>query len=98
MPHSSAMSTLSGSWCAICAKMLLLFDGMRKHVSFEETLRKSPLVEWRLTWKFDAPATIAWHHFGQQAARVSLMVKHRQGYRWGIGGFLCTGLVATRMG
>ena len=82
------MSTLSGSSCVICAKMLLLFDGMQKHVSFEETLRKSPLAEWRLTWKFDTPATVSWHEFSQQAARVSLMVKHRRGYSWGIGSFM----------
>ncbi|KAH7176062.1 hypothetical protein EDB81DRAFT_874878 [Dactylonectria macrodidyma] len=79
---------MSGSSCMICAKTLLLFDGMQKHVSFEETVRKSPLAEWRLTWKFDTPATVSWHQFSQQAARVSLMVKHRRGYSWGIGSFM----------
>ncbi|KAK3984502.1 heterokaryon incompatibility protein-domain-containing protein [Cladorrhinum sp. PSN332] len=88
MPHSLAMSMLSGSPCVICAKLLLLFDGMQKHVSFEETLRRSPLVEWRLTCKFEAPPTVSWHRFSQQAARVSFMVKHKGGYSWGIGSFM----------
>lgn len=88
MPHSPTMSMLSGPWCVICAKMLLLFQGMQKHVSFEETLRMSPLSEWRLTWKFDSPETVSWHHFSKQAAHVSLMVKHKNGYSWGIGSFV----------
>lgn len=88
MPHSSPMSSLSGASCVICAKMLLLFDGMQKHVSFEASLRETPLGEWHLTWKFDAPATVSWHHFSQQAARVSLMVRHRRGYSWGIGEYV----------
>ncbi|KAK0701936.1 heterokaryon incompatibility protein-domain-containing protein [Lasiosphaeria miniovina] len=84
------MSTLSGSvsFCVICAKTLLLFDGMQKHVSFEETLRTSLLADWRLTWKFETPATVSWHQFSKQAARVALMVKHKRGYSWGIGSFM----------
>lgn len=88
MVHSQDMSTMSGSSCVICTKALLLFDGMQKHVSFEETLRTSPLAEWCLTWEFHTPEVASWHQFSKQAARVSLMVKHRRGYSWGIGSFM----------
>ncbi|KAH7241402.1 hypothetical protein BKA59DRAFT_203133 [Fusarium tricinctum] len=53
MSHSSSMSQLSRTPCVICAKTLLLFDAMRRHVSFEHSLRESPFREWSLTWKFD---------------------------------------------
>lgn len=85
VPHCSSMSSLSGASCVICAKTLLLFDGMQKHVSFEPSLRETPLSEWALTWKFDPPATVTWHHYSRQAAGVALMVRHKGGYAWGIG-------------
>lgn len=85
MPHLPSMASLSKNTCVICARLELLFNGMRQHVSFEPTLRQSPSQEWHLTWKLDAPATISWHAFHKQAARVSFMVKHKRGYSWGIG-------------
>jgi len=90
MPHSSSMSRLSpsegsGIPCVVCTKILLLFDGMRRHPSFEDSLRDSPFREWRLSWKFEPPGLASWHEYSAEAARVSLTARHKRGYNWGIG-------------
>ena len=92
MMHSSSMACLSAAGCVVCAKMLLLFDGVKKHVSFEETLRKTHAWEWNLKWTVSRPSSYK-KEFTNEAAQVHLFIRHRRGYGWGMGEFFFSSLV-----
>ncbi|KAE9372590.1 HET-domain-containing protein [Stipitochalara longipes BDJ] len=91
IPHSSSIpetsqksvdSPKNASTCVICIKTLILFEDARAHVSFEQTLRKTPCKDWSLTWRITAPEPK-----GRDEVDVRLSVDHKGGYGWGIGGF-----------
>ena len=86
MMHSSSMACLSAAACVVCAKMLLLFDGGKRHVSFEETLRKTQAWEWNLNWTY-SPASSSKKKISNEAAQVHLFIRHQRGYGWDLGEF-----------
>lgn len=88
LPHSTSMRD-SPSACVVCARIKLLFDAMRSHISFETSLRNSPARDWSLSWGLSAaqPRTDPGNAFRVDYAAVLMTATHRRGYSWGIGGF-----------
>lgn len=96
IPHSSSIpeagqSNLKSrnrtSECVICIKTFTLFEHERAHVSFEQSLRKTPCKDWSLIWNVDGPDPSG--NFPRESGRdrvdVRLSVAHKGGYGWGIG-------------
>ncbi len=96
IPHSSSIPegrqrSLEGpknaSKCVICIKTLIPFNNARVHGSFEQSLRKTPCKDWRLTWSISAPALKPYEHsqLPRDEIDIRLSVKHKGGYGWEIG-------------
>lgn len=88
LPCSSSMRE-SPSACVVCARTKLLFDAMRSHISFEDSLRNSSARDWRLSWGLNAAElrTDPGNAFRVDYAAVLITATHKRGYSWGVGGF-----------
>ncbi len=79
MNHSIARKKTTE--CVICIKVFILFKAMQAHISFEDAWRKSPSVDWSLTWG----ASVQSYEANQDRLHVKFSVTHKGGYGWGIG-------------
>lgn len=75
--------------CVVCARTKILFDAVRQHVSFEDSLRTTALHEWKVSWRVDPHNARHYPKYQFPHADVSVLITitHRGGYGWGIGGF-----------
>jgi hypothetical protein len=72
--------------CVICKAAWNSFLAAKQHISFAPDLQSTRGSEWILKWSLYAPDPRSYPP-PHKEAKVQIIIKHKGGYGWGIGGF-----------